>query len=560
MPYSGGYYLHNRPLLSPGLNSHTAALERPFSDETLAAVNAVQNVPWRVNTAVLETMRTAWVMNWPIAGMPRPDKEPLPPRIAEDLWIVMSKEQRSAHKAEIAELHGRNARAESHRFSWLARMDIATDLENEPAIWFPHFVDFRGRIYPMAAELNPQGDDASKALLMFARGKPLGEDGMAWLCVRAANAWGRDLDKLPLGKRVEWVMGALNTWIPSVAASPLDDLGWIEAEEPWCFLATCFELVAAGEEGPEFVSHLPVPLDGSCNGLQHLAAMGRDRMGAEATNILPSAERRDIYTEVAQRVNEIVVADAGKGNPEAAMWLGRINRKVVKRAVMTTPYGVTNRGIRDQLIADRHTEDLAGDITARGRAADYLRDCIQNALSATIAGAKQIMSWLQAVSEALAEAELSFGWKTPTGNTIQQGYWDITGKRVPTLSGSFQLQIETPETGLRKQKQILAAAPNVIHSFDAAHLCRTVNACVEAGVVDFAMIHDSFGTHAADTPMLGYVLRQEFARIYRTNWLQEIEDYVRGYAGDVEIPSWTEYVTLGDLEVDQVIDAEFFFA
>ena len=29
-------------------------------------------------------------------------------------------------------------------------------------------------------------------------------------------------------------------------------------------------------------------------------------------------------------------------------------RKVVKRGVMTTPYGVTPQGIRDQLITDGH--------------------------------------------------------------------------------------------------------------------------------------------------------------------------------------------------------------
>jgi DNA-directed RNA polymerase len=43
-----------------------------------------------------------------------------------------------------------------------------------------------------------------------------------------------------------------------------------------------------GDNPEEFVSHLPVPLDGSCNGLQHLAAMGRDVVGAQATNIVPA--------------------------------------------------------------------------------------------------------------------------------------------------------------------------------------------------------------------------------------------------------------------------------
>ena len=100
----------------------------------------------------------------------------------------------------------------------------------------------------------------------------------------------------------------------------------------------------------------------------------------------------------------------------------------------------------------------------------------------------------------------------------------------------------------------------MIHSFDAAHLCRTVNACAELGLTDFAMIHDSYGVHAADTYLLSHVLREEFVRMYETNWLQEIEDYARSYAPDVDIPPWTKYVTLGNLEVSQVMQAEFFFA
>jgi DNA-directed RNA polymerase len=35
------------------------------------------------------------------------------------------------------------------------------------------------------------------------------------------------------------------------------------------------------------VSHLPVHQDGTCNGLQHYAALGGDRLGAEAVNLLP---------------------------------------------------------------------------------------------------------------------------------------------------------------------------------------------------------------------------------------------------------------------------------
>ena len=50
-----------------------------------------------------------------------------------------------------------------------------------------------------------------------------------------------------------------------------------------CPRPTTQELAAAvsSPDPREFVSHLAVHQDGSCNGLQHYAALGRDRRGAE---------------------------------------------------------------------------------------------------------------------------------------------------------------------------------------------------------------------------------------------------------------------------------------
>jgi DNA-directed RNA polymerase len=506
-------------------------------------------VPWLADAL--------WLAGAEVADVPPIDDEPMR-RIQDDIWEAMSKEEQATHKKALSEIYGRNARAEGRRYSWIAKLDMATQLVEEPAIWFPYFCDFRGRLYPTVADLSPQGDDAAKGLLMFACGKPLGDTGLFWLCVRAANCWAQDgVDKLSLEDRVKWVDDNFDR-ILEAAHSPVDGTRWwTEAEEPWSFLATCFELEQVYPDHPsEFVSHLPIPLDGSCNGLQHLAAMGRDVIGAQATNIVPSETRRDIYTEVATIVSRMVTEDAGKGAPLAQQWLGRVTRKVVKRAVMTTPYGVTERGIGRQLLLDRHTDGM----DQPAQAANYLKDLIVKALEETIVSAKQIMAWFQEVAEALGEHDIPFRWQTPTGNTIEQSYWDLVMRRVSTLAGTIALYKEQPEAGLRKRKQRLAAAPNVIHSFDAAHLCRTVNACAELGLTSFAMIHDRYAVHAADTEILSHVLRDEFARIYETNWLQEIEDYVRSYAPQVEIPSWRDYVALGDLDLSQVMEATFFFA
>ena len=64
---------------------------------------------------------------------------------------------------------------------------------------------------------------------------------------------------------------------------------WQQADSPWQLLAVCYDLQAALSSGePEsYCSRLPVHQDGSCNGLQHYAALGRDEKGGRAVNLLP---------------------------------------------------------------------------------------------------------------------------------------------------------------------------------------------------------------------------------------------------------------------------------
>ena len=48
----------------------------------------------------------------------------------------------------------------------------------------------------------------------------------------------------------------------------------------------------------QFISHQPVHQDGSCNGLQHYAALGQDTYGAKQVNLLPADRPQDVYEEV----------------------------------------------------------------------------------------------------------------------------------------------------------------------------------------------------------------------------------------------------------------------
>lgn len=78
----------------------------------------------------------------------------------------------------------------------------------------------------------------------------------------------------------------------------------MQSDEPWQTLACCME-VAAAVRSPDprlHVCHFPVHQDGSCNGLQHYAALGRDAHGAAQVNLQPAERPQDVYSGVAALV------------------------------------------------------------------------------------------------------------------------------------------------------------------------------------------------------------------------------------------------------------------
>lgn len=558
-PLEGGFVIHKAPAILAGYHKHTTALDgRPVSQFDLEATNRLQGTGWTNNRRLQHTAQEMFVKGVVTPIIPASSMLPVPGRKPDAEWATMDDAARKAHKANIARIHAENASRAGRYTGFVEALETAREMEAHPAYWFPWCHDFRLRRYPVACGgLSPQGSDLAKNLMMFARGKPLGPSGFYWLCIRLANAMGQD--KLPLDERFEWVLDRMDTW-ERASKDPIQHLAqWQDADSPWEALATIFELADAWRHpgGPEdFVSHLPVPMDGSCNGLQHLSAMGLDPVGAFATNLTECEQRQDVYLRVAAFCVNRVETDAAKGIPEALLWLGKVGRDTVKRAVLASPYGITDAGIQKQLLDDKKVPH-SDTVSARAASA-YFRDVLVEALAGTVVAAKQIMGWLQACGMRMAEAGLPLSWETPTGSLIRQAYRAHAGRRVLTLVGQVQLVEEVDDGLLNPRKQALGAAPNVVHSFDAAHLARTVNALGRHyGIEDFAMVHDSFGVHACDTPTLHAVLRREFVDMYAVNWLERLHAGFRAAAPHVDLP---DPPARGGFDIGQVLRAPFFFA
>jgi DNA-directed RNA polymerase len=110
---------------------------------------------------------------------------------------------------------------------------------------------------------------------------------------------------------------------------------WTKADDPWQCLAACMELRKALESGDPhaYQSYLPVHQDGTCNGLQHYAALGGDGVGAKQVNLDITDRPSDVYTYVSKMVEAVIEKDAKEGNKVAEMLRGQVSRKVVKQTV-----------------------------------------------------------------------------------------------------------------------------------------------------------------------------------------------------------------------------------
>ena len=119
------------------------------------------------------------------------------------------------------------------------------------------------------------GSDLCRSMLEFADPLPLGPNGLYWLKIHLANKIGKD--KLPFPERVAFVDSMMET-VHRCADDPKNNLEWLDSENPWQTLGVMFDLSAAvrSDDPESYLSHCPVHVDGSCNGMQHYAAMGRD--------------------------------------------------------------------------------------------------------------------------------------------------------------------------------------------------------------------------------------------------------------------------------------------
>ena len=193
---------------------------------------------------------------------------------------------------------------------------------------------------------------------------------------------------------------------------------------------------------------------------------------------------------------------------------------------------------------------------------------VWDAIGTTVIKAREAMTFLQDTVGVLNKANLPARWTTPVGFYVQQYYREQKGQRVKTKIGDsvVYLTLNTEvESKLAKSKQKSAISPNYVHSLDAAALMRTVSHCLDEGIDRFAMIHDSYGTLAADSEKLAGLLRSTFVELFggKENmlelWSREVMAAVPTEVLQ-KIDTLPVVPSFGKLDVNDVTKSLFFFA
>lgn len=432
-------------------------------------------------------------------------------------------------------------------------------------------------------------------------------------------------DKIPLNERYLWALDNEEILL-SYAENPKVNQGWMKADKPWQMLAACNELMKLrifqtsikDFENYEYPSHLECFIDGSNNGSQHLAALTRDEVTAQHVNLVPMLLPGDLYKyvsnhvwkrlenirneytkeeinecekfidnliELKKQINEaepksdqrkifISQIQSLKDKNKALLhrsapifWLrikdNKYQRKIVKRNVMTLPYGGTAYGLGEQQISDakKHGLDMLfymehywGAFLGR----EIFDDCRISL--------RRPMQLLHVFEDAGKRAEMTgnfLSWTVPITNfPVIQNYTEGKVKKIWVQYGppmgeklntgyyinTLQLAIcFIEDVKPSKGKQSQGASPNAIHSLDAAHLALTT---VRAPF-PITTIHDSYGCLFADMPDLFRIVRETFVELYNVDPLMKIMKDINGDISKIEF---------GTLNINDILKSEYCFA
>ena len=559
-PWIGGYQsasMVRKPLIKTDDKAYLEELALSDMKEIYKSCNILQRTGFRINKFADNLLRHCWDKSLPIGGFPTSENDLVPNKPAD---IDTNTESRREWRRAAARVHFENERQKSKRITVAKALQLSSKYGNE-TMYYTVSLDKRARGYYNQHPLQPHASPYIRSLLELYSGKPITDQGLRWLYIDAANKWG--LDKEPFETRIAFVEDNMSL-IRSVGEEPISNMAWSDADNPFGFANACHDIYKLHKIGSKYLSHHPVGIDSTNQGLGIIGLVMQDEAIASLANITDSPAPQDPYKDVADGTRRLLYLD--EENPYAKTWLDfGIDRKTTKRPTMTLSYGSTLFSCReytadwfyDQLKAGR--ENPFG--TETYRPCYYLAGKIWESIGSVVGSALDFMSWLRSVAEMCIEYEVIPRWWTPQGFPVKMEYAKQSKYAVKTLVNGRILnhRINVPKSGANRRKTVNAIVANFVHSLDGIGgiLGRSVNYSYDLGVKDIFAIHDEVNIHASNVDTFSRAVRRATVDIFS-------EDQLTLFANSINVllPAGVEVPPLpprGSLDVTKVLDSRYYW-
>ena len=503
--------------------------------------------------------------------------------------------------------------------------------------------DYRGRLYYTEPFLTFQGSDLARGIMRFEHGKPMTDEGLQWLAIHTASSFNMSykideipewcsadyktylksesldnisVDKMVLEDRIEWCNQYMDTLVEAGKNAEFSE----DAEKPVSFLAACVEWYdyhKAVTERRIHYTRLPIPIDGSNNGWQHLGAISKDKKTGKLVGLVPVQIQQDFYVQTGKEMIELNTDERIAGIL-AEMPMKSIRKGISKRGSMTRAYSAGAGKIAENMFFDCESADYHETYGITPKDCGKLAKTLVKAIDIVCPGPLQTMNYLQELAAfQLGRHELEGPGTIDTFKKIRGQHWILNEKfkRAESDDDAEQLTDEEIEEfnklslELKKYKYKLVYGNNATYiewdtpsGFDVKYtnwimrddktrgtiagkqynhvakvetdkpdirgfMCgispnfiHSMDASHMALVIDdwngdFGAVHDSFSTHACDVDNLLALTKSVFIDIYdEDNYFDIIRDKITKSTDDVEQP------VLGQLNIKEIEDSDYFFA
>ena len=388
-------------------------------------------------------------------------------------------------------------------------------------------------------------------------------------------------------------------------------------EKPYSFLSCCYEWIDAGENPEDHLSALPIPIDGSNNGWQHLGAISKDQQTGELVGLVPVGIQKDFYIQTAKRV--IAMAKDDLLVLLNSMQMKHIRKGISKRGSMTRAYSSGRDKIAENMWSDCLKEKYNTTYGLTEEDCSNLAALLIKAIDEVCPGPLKTMKYLQKLAAYILGIYVAHD---TDGNQVEASHYRylrdtrmrLTHKKDRTEDEDLELSDAVEElnsftrikTGGLGKDVITWTTPSgfrviyekwlteqviddvVITGFYRYNNKAAVKICMQVPIdkpdyrgfmcgispnfihsMDashlsivaakwhgaFGAVHDSFSTHACDVPDLLKLTKDVFVDMYDCdNYLDVIQSLFSDGNDDVDQPE------LGELNIGDIYGSDYFFA